>query len=357
MVLWYQAAVAPGNLSASVAGACSTVITLTTGAAEEVSRVPLATSRPSYNFKKKTTRKLTIKTTATPMPKRRILCPVAADRSFWGGIVTGSYACTEFSFGECVGNRSGLVRQKAEHDGHEHQGREGGENKTADHRTSQRRVLFASLTHGERHGDHAQYHRTARHENRTQSGVARLLGRRPDIVPGFQPLIGEGHDQDAVGCGQAYAHQSAHERRNAQVRLRQIQHPHDPAQGKRNSQQHDERIDPTLKIDHHEHVHEHHRERHAGKYPRIAGAHGFHLSAQDDRDGFRRIWPVLCNHFVDVRRDRIQIAAYDVRIDVKHRTDVVLRQYQRYGTPAEAGDVHQYLLFRLPVRRHQRHRI
>ena len=91
MVLWYQAAVAPGNLSASVAGACSTVITLTSGARGGGFGRCLSPHSPrlvGLQEEVDDARKLTNRTTATPKPKRRILCPVAADTlAFWGGII------------------------------------------------------------------------------------------------------------------------------------------------------------------------------------------------------------------------------------------------------------------------------
>ena len=84
-----------------------------------------------------------------------------------------------------------------------------------------------------RHRHHAENHRAGGHQHRAQARVAGGGRRAQRIVARRHALIGEGHHQNAVGGGQADAHERAHERRHAHRRLRQEQHPQHPARARR----------------------------------------------------------------------------------------------------------------------------
>src|ERR1700683_304894 len=119
--------------------------------------------------------------------------------------------------------------QQAVHGGHENERREGCEQESTDDGARERRVLLAALAYTDRHRDHAEDHRSCGHQHRAQTGEAGGLGRYPRHIAALHALIGEAHDQDAVGGGEADAHQGSHERRHAERRLGQEQHPHDSA--------------------------------------------------------------------------------------------------------------------------------
>ena len=54
-----------------------------------------------------------------------------------------------------------------------------------------------------------------------------------DVAPDLALIVGEGHDEDAVGGGHADAHDRPHERRHAQRSVRQEEHPGDPRDARR----------------------------------------------------------------------------------------------------------------------------
>ena len=66
-----------------------------------------------------------------------------------------------------------LPTKEAIDDRHKKQGAERGEDQPADHRPSQRRVLFAAFAEPERHGQHSDDHGQRGHQHRTDARKAR----------------------------------------------------------------------------------------------------------------------------------------------------------------------------------------
>src|ERR1700682_4764238 len=69
--------------------------------------------------------------------------------------------------------------------GNKHQRGDGCEYKPADHRTSERRILFAALAKAERHRRHADDHRERRHQHRTKAYEAGVDRGRDRIAQFF----------------------------------------------------------------------------------------------------------------------------------------------------------------------------
>ncbi len=156
-------------------------------------------------------------------------------------------------------------------------------------------------------------------------------------------MVGETHDENAVRGCESDAHEGAHQGRHAEVRLCQEQHPHDAAEGERHRHQYNEGVDPALEINDQEQVNEDDRQGNAREQAGVAFAHGLDLTAEGHMDGLLGGGLVGRDHFVDVQRSRVQVAALHVGVHVKHRSDVELRGHQGDLLAAEARQVHEQL--------------
>jgi len=95
---------------------------------------------------------------------------------------------------------SAEYRVDCRNDEERHQGRK---EQAADHRATQRCVLFRSLSNRQRHRQHAQHHRERSHHNRAQARRAGLNRRRDRIAPFLAQIIGEHDEQVAVSHSDA----------------------------------------------------------------------------------------------------------------------------------------------------------
>ena len=111
--------------------------------------------------------------------------------------------------------------QKPVHGGNENKRGKSREQQPADDGAGKRRILLAAFADAKRHRNHAEDHRARRHQHGAQARKPRHFGGNPRVVARIHALIGKSHDQNAVGGRKADAHQRSHQRRNAEMRLRQ----------------------------------------------------------------------------------------------------------------------------------------
>ena len=132
-----------------------------------------------------------------------------------------------------------------------------------------------------------------------------------------------------------------------------------PPEREGNGHEHDQRIDPALKVNHEEEVDEHDGKGHAAEQAGIAFPHGLDLAAQCHLNRFGRVGPVGGDHLVDRGCRRIEIPALHVGMDVEDRPDVELRHGKRNGATAERRDIHEELVcaLRPPGRHRQRPKV
>ena len=113
----------------------------------------------------------------------------------------------------------------------------------------------------------------------------------------------------------------------AQGGVRYKQEPGNP--GKRRGQRgnHDERIQPGLKVDHDQQVDEYDRERQPTQKADVGRSHRLNLSTNNDLRTTRQLLASGVNDFVDVAGDAAQIASCDSAKDVNHWRYVVVRNH------------------------------
>src|SRR5215472_13151271 len=172
---------------------------------------PLAVSRSSSARAELRWRKCEANAPATTMaatirammpPRRRRVCAVRS------GMMFGSLAAyfvlealvEHIKTGRCLA-------QQNIGDGHQEEGGESGEDKPADYRTAQRRILLARFTKSQGHGDHAQNHSEGRHQDWTEPCATCLdhrVQRRKTLARPY--VVGEAHHQDRVRHRNPHGH-------------------------------------------------------------------------------------------------------------------------------------------------------
>ncbi len=95
-----------------------------------------------------------------------------------------------------------------------------------------------------------------------------------------QPLLGEGDDENAVSRGNTHAHDGAHESRNAERGVGDKEKQNNSGQGRRKCGDDDERIQPGLKIDHNQQVHQNDGKPQTTDEADVRGTHRTVLTAE-----------------------------------------------------------------------------
>jgi hypothetical protein len=119
-----------------------------------------------------------------------------------------------------------------------------------------------------------------------------------------EPLLGEGHDQDAVGGPDPHAHDGAHQHGHAQRGVGQEEEHDDARQRGGQRRDDDERIEPGLEVHDVQQVDEHDREGEAAEEADVGGAHGFDHPAQTGQDRVLRLAVALQVATLDLHVDR-----------------------------------------------------
>src|SRR5262249_24079448 len=88
--------------------------------------------------------------------------------------------------------------------------------KTAYNRPAQGRVLLAALAQTQRHWHHANHHRQGCHQHRSKTSEAGLKRGRDCVLSLEHLLFCEADNENAVGCGDAHAHDRSGKGRHAE---------------------------------------------------------------------------------------------------------------------------------------------
>ena len=154
-----------------------------------------------------------------------------------------------------------------------------------------------------------------------------------------EAVFGEGDDEDAVGGGDAHAHDRAHERGNAERGVGEEEEEHDA--GERGGQRgdDDEGIEPGLEVDDDEQVDEDDGEDEAGEEADVGVLHGLDLAAERDEGAAGQIFLFAVDDLVDLAADGAEVAALHVAVDVDDAADVVVGDDGHLGAARDGGDV------------------
>src|SRR6185312_4125019 len=125
-----------------------------------------------------------------------------------------------------------FVMQEAEEYRNKEERRHGCEQKTANNRPAERRVLFTALTDTQRHRQHADNHRQRGHQHWTKTSVACKHGGIARRVCVGKLLLRKADHQNTVGGSHTHTHDGAGESRNADGCVRHKQEPNDTRQSR-----------------------------------------------------------------------------------------------------------------------------
>ena len=111
------------------------------------------------------------------------------------------------------------------------------------------------------------------------------------------------------------------------------QEPGNPGEGRGQRGNHDERIEPGLKVDDDQQVDEHDREGQSAQKANVGGLHGLNLSANNDSRTARQLLTGSVKDLVDIAGHATEIAPGDSAKDVNHRRDVVIGDHSHSHSP------------------------
>ncbi len=155
----------------------------------------------------------------------------------------------------------------------------------------------------------------------------------------LKAVLGEGDDEDAVGGGDAHAHDRAHERRDAEGGAGGEEEEDDS--GERGGQRgdDDEGVEPGLEVDDDEQVDEDDGEDETGDEAEVGAVHGLDLAADADEVAAGHVLLVFRDDPVDLAADGAEVASLDVAVDVEDAADVVVRDDGHLGAAGDDGYV------------------
>ena len=130
-----------------------------------------------------------------------------------------------------------------------------------------------------------------------------MMTGRKRVVPGFdrgrdriavmeQPLLGESHDENAVGRGHAHAHDGSHQCGNAERGVGDEEKQNDTGQRRGQRSNDDERVKPGLEIHHDQQVHQDDRKAQPTDQADIRSAHRAVLAADRNEASARKRLPI-----------------------------------------------------------------
>src|SRR5882724_3407815 len=207
---------------------------------------------------------------------------------------------------------------------HKKQSCEGRENQAADDGSSEGSVLLAAFAEADGHGNHADDHGESGHDDRTDADEAGFKSGVEGILAFGQLFARKRDHQDAVGSGDAHAHDGAGKRRYVQRGVGDQENPADSGESAGERGDDDERINPGLKIDDDEQVGKKDGSDEADAEADKGVAHGLYLAANDDVAAAGQIFFDGLNVLEDLFGNRAEVAAVDGSVNVNHGLRVVV---------------------------------
>src|SRR5713101_3089592 len=203
---------------------------------------------------------------------------------------------------------------------HKKQSCEGRENQAADDGSSEGSVLLAAFAEADGHGNHADDHGQSGHDDRTDADETGFKSGVECILAFGQLFARKRDHQDAVGSGDAHAHDGAGQRRHVQRGVSDQENPADSGESAGERGNDDERINPGLKIDDDEQVSKKDGSNEADK----GVAHSLYLAANDDVAAAGQVFFDGLNLLENFFGNRAQVAAVDGSVNVDHGLSVVV---------------------------------
>src|SRR5690242_9112514 len=233
-----------------------------------------------------------------------------------------------------------------ENAGHEKERREGRENQPADDRTAERGVLLAALAKTDGHRHHADNHRESGHQNGAYADKARFESRVAGVLSFRHLLAGKGNHEDAVGGGDAHAHDGAGQRGNVQGGPGNEKNPANARKGAGKSGDDNEGIEPGLKIHDDEQVGENDSADQAVAESGERRLHRGDLAANNDVAAARKLALNRGDTFFHRVGDRAEVAAVNGGINVDHGLDSIVRDFGGAGGGSRGDEIPKNLRIR-----------
>ncbi len=145
----------------------------------------------------------------------QVLCSITAPLTFFSPVLTGASPLNMSWLSFRLGRHGGvgfrtLFVQQTKHRRNKDQRSHRGTKQSTDYGAPEGRVLLASVTEPERHGNHADNHGERRHQDWTKARVTRFDRRLDRVSVVQQAFVGKGNNQNAVRGGHAHAHDGPH---------------------------------------------------------------------------------------------------------------------------------------------------
>ena len=182
-----------------------------------------------------------------------------------------------------------------------------------------------------------------RHDHGPESRAARFQRGGQRVLALRELLARETDDQNAVGRGDAHAHDGAGEGGHGQRRIGEEQHPDDARQSRRKPHDDHERIDPGLEIDDDQKVDQDDRHRQTDKQLPVSIRHGARLPPNRDGRTFGQLRAGIVDDFLHVGGDAAEIPGLCGRIDIHDWPDIVVRDERVAWLGREGGEASQQL--------------
>ena len=142
----------------------------------------------------------------------------------------------------------------------QHQGDQGGDGQTADHRAGEGGLDLAAGPAAEGQGEHSQHRGAGGHQDRAQAQAAGLHHRLADaqaLLPAHQ--VDVIHQHNGIIDHDADQHHHPHQTLHVQRGAGEQEGRHHPDEGQGHRHHHDQRIEEALELGGHHHVDQHHR--------------------------------------------------------------------------------------------------
>jgi hypothetical protein len=153
---------------------------------------------------------------------------------------------------------------------------------------------------------------------RAEARGAGFDGGADGVAVFLEALLGEGDDEDAVGGGDAHAHDGSHQRGHAERGVGEEEEDHDAGQRRGQRGDDDEGIEPRLEVDDDEQVDEDDGEAEAAEQAGV-GAAWSPPGRGPDEGAARQALRVVAQDALDVAADGAEVAALHVAVDIDVR--------------------------------------
>src|SRR5205823_4962559 len=169
----------------------------------------------------------------------------------------------------------------------------------------------------------------------------RLDGGRHRIAVVHQSLPSKGHHQNTVRGGDAYRHDGAHQCGHAECRVGDKQEQDEAGQRGGQRREDDEGIEPRLKIDDDQEIHQDDGEDEATQQADVGRMHRLQLSPNSDETATRQRGSMGIDDTGEVTADGAEVAVLHGAVNIHDAADVVVRYHLHLTGARDRGDVRE----------------